>query len=187
MPKSVPHTDADGAAKLLYQLEHGKEDPADYEELATLIRRYDLSIGTDNPSVRSRLALADLADLLRTDFDTVLPALRTLRGRTVVLSFWATWCAPCQGEMPVLEKLYREGVAVIAISDEQPDIVKSYVTRYGYTLPVVNDVDRKVFARFGDPAMPAIRILDGSGKLRVEAGEVDEDELRRLLTLRRNP
>ena len=178
---AAPHTPRERAPQLLQELEHGAETIQGYNELAAMVRTYDLSTGTDNPSVRTRLALADLSRLMRADFDLVLPALRPLRGRPVVVSLWATWCAPCQAEMPLFEKLHREGVAILAVTDEDPAVVEAFMKQHGYTVPVVIDRDRRAFQRFGDPAMPALRLLDANGRLRAEASELDEGELRGLL------
>lgn len=177
----APEGDPEVAPKLLDRLEHSDADAASYDRLASLVRKYGLSTGTDNPSVRARLALADLAELLRTDYDSALPQLLPARGHAVLVAFWATWCAPCQAELPLLEKLHREGLRIIAVTDEPRETVQSYMSKYSYTFPVALDPDRRAFTRFAVNAMPAARILDAAGRLRIEAGELDEPELRRLL------
>ncbi len=172
------------ADKLLSAIERSGDDPAAYDFLATVIRQYELPTGTDSPSVRARLALADLRELLRTDTP---PALSEFKGRTVVLNFWATWCGPCQAEMVFLDRLHREGVAILAVTDESPEVVQSFMTKHGYQVKVVLDPERKIFDRFHASALPATRILDATGRLRAESFEISEAELRGLLRTFQRP
>ena len=176
------------AAALLSDIEHNGDEPAAYDFLARAITRHDLSSGTDNPSVRSRIALAELAALLRTDYDFNLPdldgrivSLRQLKGRIVVLSFWATWCAPCQAELPFLDRLASEGREVVAITDEDNATVREFLEGRGYRFRVVIDRARTAAKTFAVDALPATRILDASGRLRAATGALDESELRGLL------
>jgi len=77
--------------------------------------------------------------------------LASLRGKVVVLNFWATWCPPCVSEMPSLERLHRtlapEGLAVLAVStDEDAAELQRFVTEQALTLPVLRDPGGRVAA-----------------------------------------
>src|SRR5512143_1365823 len=63
------------------------------------------------------------------------------RGQVVLVNLWATWCPPCQAEMPVLQKYFEryqaEGFTVVAIEDGEPESdVRSFVKQHGLTFPV---------------------------------------------------
>jgi peroxiredoxin len=180
------------AAQFLYVLEHSEENPGDYDWLSALRRQYDLSVGSDNASVRSRDALAELAELVSTDYDFLLYSLdghpvrlKDQRGKVVLLNFWATWCPPCREEMPLFEKLHREqrdkGLVLLAVSDEEPETVRSFLRQNGYTFPILLDPGRTVFDHYRVQGIPATKILDRTGRLRAEVNEIAEPDLRKLL------
>jgi thiol-disulfide isomerase/thioredoxin len=89
-------------------------------------------------------------------------------GKVLIVNFWATWCAPCVAEMPSLERLRAAtsdlGVELACLTREQPDPVRKFVEKRGFTLPVY------VFG--GEPptcfrsrAIPATFILDQGGRI----------------------
>ena len=97
--------------------------------------------------------------------------LAALRGKVVILNFWATWCPACRAELPVLEAFYEkhasEGVMVIGLSADDPHERKA-VTRalQGVAYPVALLVDAKVNA-FGNPAvLPMTYVIGADGTIR---------------------
>jgi TolB-like protein/thiol-disulfide isomerase/thioredoxin/Tfp pilus assembly protein PilF len=71
-------------------------------------------------------------------------SLESLRGKVVLLNFWATWCKPCEDEMPAMESLYRmlgsQGFELVAVSvDDDPQRVEEFTARLGLTFPVLLD------------------------------------------------
>lgn len=97
--------------------------------------------------------------------------LASYRGKVVVLNFWATWCPPCVTEMPSLERLHRslgpEGLAVVTVStDEDEEILKEFVARYGLSLPVLLDPGgRTAAAAYRTAGFPETFVLDRQGVL----------------------
>jgi cytochrome c biogenesis protein CcmG, thiol:disulfide interchange protein DsbE len=95
-------------------------------------------------------------------------SLRSLRGRPVLLNFWATWCAPCVEEVPSLENLARrsgEDLTVLAVSlDEDWDTVKKFFPK-GTTLSVLLDTTKEIPKKFGTEKYPETFLIDSQGKL----------------------
>jgi len=74
--------------------------------------------------------------------------LDSLRGKVVLVNFWATWCKPCEDEMPAMERLHRalagSDFELVAISvDDDRALVESFVERLGLTFPVLLDPDKE--------------------------------------------
>ncbi len=98
--------------------------------------------------------------------------LATLRGRVVVVNFWATWCPPCVTEMPSLEGLHRalgkEGLAVVGISvDEDETALRRFVEQHGLTFSILRDPGgRMAAAAYRTTGWPETFELDAQGVLR---------------------
>ncbi|MBZ5726553.1 MAG: TlpA family protein disulfide reductase [Acidobacteriia bacterium] len=99
--------------------------------------------------------------------------LDALRGRVVLLNFWATWCPPCRKEMPDMEKLYQrfsaKGLTVLAVSDEERETVAGFLRKQSYTFPVLLDPGGKVGAAFNVEGIPKSFLFDRGGKLVAQA------------------
>ncbi len=108
-------------------------------------------------------------------------------GRDVVmLNFWATWCVPCLGEMPELEKLHQkyknQGLTIIGISMDGPETVAnvdSTVRRYGVTYPIVLDEETRVVAAYNPTRdAPFGVLIDRAGRIvETKLGYAPGDEL----------
>jgi peroxiredoxin len=75
--------------------------------------------------------------------------LQQLRGKIVLINFWATWCKPCEDEMPAMERLYRalhgSEFELVAISvDEDEALVDDFVRRLGLSFPILMDSSQRV-------------------------------------------
>ena len=127
----------------------------------------------------------------RTALDGATVDLAALRGRVVLLDFWATWCAPCQVEMPVFVEWQRslgpQGLQVVGISmDDDPALVRTMLARYHVNYPVAMGDEKLGLAYGGVMGLPLTLLIDRQGILRAryqgETGTVPiEKALRNLL------
>jgi peroxiredoxin len=92
----------------------------------------------------------------------------SLDGKVVLLNFWATWCKPCEDEMPAMERLYtglpRSEFELVAISvDDNSDLVAPFVERLGLTFPVLLDADQAVARRYQTFKFPESLLVGRDG------------------------
>lgn len=131
-----------------------------------------------------------------TDMNGERVTMQSLRGKVVLVDFWASWCEPCAEEMPVLERLYQQyreqGFRVVAVSqDRQASNIRTFLQQHRVSFPVVHDANHQVAGRYSPPRMPSSYIIDRQGVVRhVHAGyrsgdaRVFEREIRALLSQR---
>jgi thiol-disulfide isomerase/thioredoxin len=90
--------------------------------------------------------------------------LSELRGKPVLLNFWATWCPPCRAEMPALQKFheqYGDQVTLLGINwAEDPETVRRFLERYDITYPNVLDRQGKAFVLYRLTGIPTTFFLD---------------------------
>lgn len=147
-----------------------------FVELAKLVRYEHLTPLAADPTLDTATALLELHDRVVQESGFSLTALDgktynldALRGKVVLLNFWATWCPPCRREMPDMEKLSQrfgsKGLVVLAVSDEKRETVEEFLSKEHYTFPVLLDPDRKVNTAFGIEGIPNSFLFDRQGKL----------------------
>lgn len=103
--------------------------------------------------------------------------LRSLRGKVVLLDLWASWCAPCKDEMPILDdlaaRLRPEGIEFVAVSiDEDRAAAEAFLrTRARWNLTLAHDPEGRVPDLLQPPKMPTSYVIDAEGVVRhVNAG-----------------
>jgi peroxiredoxin len=97
--------------------------------------------------------------------------LATLRGKVVMLNFWATWCGPCSAEMPnieaVYQKLNKDDVAILAVNQgEYGDQVSGYADLYRLHIPIVLDEKTEVAHLYHVQALPTTIFINRDGTIR---------------------
>lgn len=121
-------------------------------------------------------------DFTLVDQDGNTHTLSDYQGKTVFLNFWATWCGPCQREMPEIQALYEdygsneEDIVVLGVAnpkskeyphnqDKTQEEVEQFLEEGGYTFPVVMDTTGQVFADYGIQAFPTTFLIDADGNV----------------------
>ena len=170
---------ADTLAAALYEEpvrgNHGQPAPP-YIELAQLVRFEHVHATLDDPQFAAAMAKIEADDARRQEADFTLTdllgnswTLKQLRGKVVLVNFWATWCPPCRKEMPDLDSLYKrfggQGFVVLAISDEDLGKVKPFIEERKISYPILLDPGRKVNTLFQVEGIPKSFVYDRSGKL----------------------
>ena len=97
--------------------------------------------------------------------------LSELRGQVVMLNFWASWCAPCRQEMPLLEKLYQRyepmGFTLLGINvEENSDDALRWLKNLDISFPILLDTKNTTSELYSVMAMPTTLIIDRDGKVR---------------------
>jgi peroxiredoxin len=117
-------------------------------------------------------------------------SLADLRGKVVLLNFWATWCMPCRKEMPAIEALYQRykdrGLEVLAISLDKGSatVVEAFVQEMGVTYRVALDPSWATARTYGVRGLPATFLIDRAGHVLLrELGERDWMEEARQQTV----
>ena len=153
-----------------------KGPPMEYVELAELVRYEHMQGAIDDPQYTAAVARLDAddarhqqANFTLTDLQGKTWTLGDLRGKVVLVNFWATWCPPCRSEMPDLEALYNQykdqGFVVLAISDEDAAKVKTYIDENHYAYTILLDPGRKVNEQYNIEGIPKSFVYNRDGKL----------------------
>ena len=140
----------------------------------------DASSGEDSSG--EELPTIPAPDFTLTDQHGQSHTLSDYRGKTVFLNFWATWCGPCQNEMPEIQDLYLEwgenqgelivlGVANPKTEDNprnqdvSQEEVEAFLEENGYTFPVVMDTTGELFSAYGIWSFPTTFMIDREGNI----------------------
>jgi peroxiredoxin len=97
--------------------------------------------------------------------------LRELRGKLVLLNFWATWCPPCRLEMPSMERLYQTfkqtDFAMLAVSIDRQgvQVVKPFMEELKLTFPALLDSKMEIARQYGLRGLPTTYLIDRDGRL----------------------
>ena len=132
----------------------------------------------------------ELKALWSAEFDTPAGAslpMKTFQGRPLVVNFWATWCAPCVEEMPLIDDFFRQneskGWQVIGLAIDQPSRVRQFLAQFPVAYPIGlaglmgTDLAKQLGNALG--GLPFTVVLDGQGNLiQRKLGKLTADEIK---------
>jgi thiol-disulfide isomerase/thioredoxin len=166
--------------------------PMPYMDLARLVHYEGVTTTLADPLyAKAKQTLDDNdADIQKIDFTlkdlhSKPLTLSELKGKIVLVNFWATWCAPCRAEMPVLDWLYTrfesQGLVVLSITDEDFMKVGPFLANAKYHPTVLLDPGGKVHKQFHIEGIPRTFVFGRDGKL-IGVG-IDERTAKQFLTM----
>jgi cytochrome c biogenesis protein CcmG/thiol:disulfide interchange protein DsbE len=143
---------------------------------------------TDPREIPSPLLGKPAAAFALTTFEGKPITLESLRGRVVVVNFWASWCVPaCYDEAPSLERAwqaYRDrGVVLVGVNiQDKEEPARRFLARFGHTFPNAPDPAGRVSVDYGVYGVPETFFIDRKGQVRhKQVGAVTDEILRRHL------
>lgn len=116
-------------------------------------------------------------------------SLSELRGKVVLLNFWATWCEPCREEMPAMQKVYEkyqeQGFEIVGINLQETEVtVQGFVNQLGLTFPIVYDLTGEVYDTYLVRPMPTSYFVDRDGIIRfLFIGPMSEEAMEQRIQL----
>ena len=143
--------------------------------------------GASGPETSAAAAIGKEAfDFSLKDLNGREVSLKKLRGKVVLLNFWASWCGPCRVEMPYLEKLHREfkdkDVVILGINSESPEVARKFLEKNGYTFSTLWDERSSVARNYRVSGIPQVFVISRDGIVVTHyVGTRSESDLRAAL------
>ncbi|PLS14699.1 alkyl hydroperoxide reductase [Bacillus sp. M6-12] len=120
-------------------------------------------------------------DLQLSDLDGNTVKLSALKGKKVMLNFWATWCPPCKEEMPAMQKFYKQtnsDEVILSVNIDPENDVKGFAQKTGITFPIVLDQGGKVQKSYQVISIPTTYFIDSKGIIREKfIGAMTKEEM----------
>lgn len=130
------------------------------------------TLAAEEPAIKVGDVFPNFADFA---LEGELP--KELKGKLVIVDFWASWCGPCRGTFPLMEELHRrlgkQGLIIIAVNEDKSRVAMTeFLKQHPVSFTIVRDAKKKLAARVNVALLPASYILDGNGKVvSIQGGE----------------
>ena len=121
-----------------------------------------------------------------TTLDGAKVRLSDLRGKVILAGFFATWCPPCQKELPLLEKTVwsefkGDGLVVLAVAREQTEAeVRPFQAKYGLTFTIATDPNRIAYAKYAAKGIPRVYLIAPDGTIAYQLAGYHEEEIPKI-------
>lgn len=142
----------------------------------------------EGPALAADVAAGDTApDFTVELFDGTRLALSSLRGKVVLLNFWATWCPPCRAELArvqheIIDRFAGRDFVFLPVSrGESREAVAAFREKTGYAFPMGLDPDRTIFDRYAPTTIPRNYLIGRDGKVLVAAQGYSPEEFDALI------
>ena len=130
------------------------------------------ALAAEEPAIRVGDMFPNFADFA---LEGELP--KELKGKLVIVDFWASWCGPCRGTFPLMEELHhrlgKRGLVIVAVNEDKSRVAMTeFLKQHPVSFTVVRDAKKKLVAKVNVAMLPASYILDGDGKvISIQGGE----------------
>ncbi len=142
----------------------------------------------DFPSVSVKKTLYATNDLRGKQFGTLefgtpltegMPKASDLKGKVILIDFWATWCPPCRAVIPEMnewKKKFGKDLVIYGVSDEAQDVVKTFMTKSPMEYNVTVDPAKVMSKRLGVQGIPHVVVLSQDGIVRYQGFPLQEED-----------
>jgi len=127
-----------------------------------------------------------VADFSLTDLSGSEIRLEDLKGKPILINFWASWCVPCREEMPLLEKYFKKyplGIQMVAVNDgESEAVVRAFADELDLSFPILLDPQSEISRQYNVLGLPSTFFIDEGGILKFQhTGILTEEQLLKYL------